>query len=65
MQADQFDDRDPKQRADKGRFFNWFYFSINTGHTFASCFSHAVIGPFILLTGAFVSHTAVAYICQV
>ncbi|GMP92698.1 hypothetical protein CsSME_00042810 [Camellia sinensis var. sinensis] len=29
--ADQFDDTDPKERAKKGSFFNWFYFSINLG----------------------------------
>ncbi|XP_028060727.1 protein NRT1/ PTR FAMILY 8.3-like [Camellia sinensis] len=29
--ADQFDDTDPKERAKKGSFFNWFYFSINFG----------------------------------
>ncbi|KAI9091378.1 hypothetical protein K1719_028189 [Acacia pycnantha] len=29
--ADQFDDTDPKERAKKGSFFNWFYFSINIG----------------------------------
>ncbi|KAI9075698.1 hypothetical protein K1719_042314 [Acacia pycnantha] len=29
--ADQFDDNDPKERAKKGSFFNWFYFSINIG----------------------------------
>lgn len=29
--ADQFDDTDPIERAKKGPFFNWFYFSINIG----------------------------------
>ncbi|XP_059655244.1 protein NRT1/ PTR FAMILY 8.3-like isoform X2 [Cornus florida] len=29
--ADQFDDTDPKERVNKGSFFNWFYFSINIG----------------------------------
>ncbi|KAJ4780886.1 Protein NRT1/ PTR FAMILY 5.1 [Rhynchospora pubera] len=29
--ADQFDDTDPLERPKKGSFFNWFYFSINTG----------------------------------
>lgn len=29
--ADQFDDTDPTERAKKGSFFNWFYFSINIG----------------------------------
>ncbi|KAF5939638.1 hypothetical protein HYC85_023897 [Camellia sinensis] len=29
--ADQFDDTDPKERAKKGSFFNWFFFSIYLG----------------------------------
>uniref|UniRef100_A0A3Q7JA44 Uncharacterized protein n=1 Tax=Solanum lycopersicum TaxID=4081 RepID=A0A3Q7JA44_SOLLC len=29
--ADQFDDTDPKERVNKGSFFNWFCFSINIG----------------------------------
>lgn len=34
--ADQFDDTDPKERAKKGSFFNYFYFSIYIGIIFAS-----------------------------
>ncbi|KAG7947163.1 hypothetical protein I3843_14G080200 [Carya illinoinensis] len=29
--ADQFDDNDEVEKKSKGSFFNWFYFSINTG----------------------------------
>ncbi|KAL5554162.1 hypothetical protein UlMin_041563 [Ulmus minor] len=34
--ADQFDDTDPKERVQKGSFFNWFYFSINIGALISS-----------------------------
>ncbi|KAJ6376389.1 hypothetical protein OIU76_025513 [Salix suchowensis] len=34
--ADQFDDTDPMERAKKGSFFNWFYFSINIGSLVSS-----------------------------
>jgi peptide/histidine transporter 3/4 len=33
--ADQFDTRDPSQNAEKDRFFNYFYWSINIGATFS------------------------------
>ncbi|KAL4018591.1 hypothetical protein IC575_022191 [Cucumis melo] len=36
--ADQFDDTDPAERVKKGSFFNWFYFSINTGALISSSF---------------------------
>jgi dipeptide/tripeptide permease len=29
--ADQFDPRDPVEKADKESFFNWFYLSVNLG----------------------------------
>ncbi|XP_059446534.1 protein NRT1/ PTR FAMILY 8.3-like [Corylus avellana] len=35
---DQFDDTDPKEKAKKGPFFNWFYFSNNLGSLVASSF---------------------------
>ncbi|CAN0908203.1 Protein NRT1/ PTR FAMILY 8.3 [Linum grandiflorum] len=34
--ADQFDDTDPRERVNKGSFFNWFYFSINIGALISS-----------------------------
>ncbi|KAJ1381113.1 PTR2 family proton/oligopeptide symporter, conserved site [Sesbania bispinosa] len=34
--ADQFDDADPVEKEHKSSFFNWFYFSINTGALIAS-----------------------------
>ncbi|KAL5554164.1 hypothetical protein UlMin_041565 [Ulmus minor] len=34
--ADQFDDTYPKERVQKGSFFNWFYFSINIGALISS-----------------------------
>ncbi|EHA8591283.1 Protein NRT1/ PTR FAMILY 8.3 [Cocos nucifera] len=36
--ADQFDDTDPAERAKKGSFFNWFYFSVNIGALISSSF---------------------------
>ncbi|KAJ4710212.1 protein NRT1/ PTR FAMILY 8.3-like [Melia azedarach] len=36
--ADQFDDTDPRERAKKGSFFNWFYFCINVGALISSSF---------------------------
>ncbi|KAB1205924.1 Protein NRT1/ PTR FAMILY 8.3 [Morella rubra] len=35
---DQFDDTDPKEKAKKGPYFNWFYFSNNVGALVASSF---------------------------
>ena len=34
--ADQFDDQNPGDQAEKQSFFNWFYFSINVGSLIAS-----------------------------
>ncbi|KAK9069019.1 hypothetical protein SSX86_013135 [Deinandra increscens subsp. villosa] len=38
MGADQFDNFDPKERAQKLNFFNWWMFSIYTGTLFSSSF---------------------------
>ncbi|KAL2497389.1 Protein NRT1/PTR FAMILY 5.10 [Abeliophyllum distichum] len=35
--ADQFDEQDPKECKDKSSFFNWWYFSMNSGIIFALC----------------------------
>ncbi|PIN18971.1 H+/oligopeptide symporter [Handroanthus impetiginosus] len=34
--ADQFDDKDPKQRDARGAFFCYFYFALNTGSLFSN-----------------------------
>ncbi|XP_059446733.1 protein NRT1/ PTR FAMILY 5.2-like [Corylus avellana] len=38
MGADQFDDFDPKEKAHKLSFFNWWYFSVFIGTLFANTF---------------------------
>jgi dipeptide/tripeptide permease len=38
MEADQFDDFDPKEKAHMLSFFNWWYFSVFFGTLFANTF---------------------------